>query len=113
MPVSTDRLVRGQVLFRHLNERFSEDAESHFIANPGVAFVCECRTRDCDEFIALDLEEYKAIRSLPMLFLVAPGHETPQVENVVETNDLYALVEKIREVELVTGSHQPITERQA
>ena len=44
-------------------------------------------------------------------FVSVPGHETIQVEDVVETNDRYALVEKIRRVALVTESHQPMIER--
>jgi hypothetical protein len=76
------------------------------------SLLCECGTEDCGEFIALDFDQYKAIRSLPTLFVVGPGHETLQVENVAETNDRYALVENTRRLELVTESHQPIAERQ-
>ena len=110
--VSIDRLVRNQVIFREVNERIRELAD-HFESNTGVTFICECSNEDCVEFIDLELDDYKAIRSSPTLFLIAPGHETRKVENVVETNDRYALVEKIRKVELVTKSYQPITERRA
>lgn len=112
MSVSIDRLVRNQVIFREVNERIRELAE-HFESKSGVTFICECSKEDCLEFIALDLDEYEAIRSSSMLFVVAPGHETLKVERVVETKDRYALVEKIRKVELVTESHQPIAERQS
>ena len=110
--VSIDRLVRNQLIFREVNERIREVAE-HFESASGVAFICECSNQHCTESIELDLGEYKAIRSSPTLFLIALGHETLKVENVVDTNDRFALVEKIRMVELVTESHQPITERQA
>ena len=112
MSVSIDRLVRNQVIFREVNERIREVAE-HFDSKSGVAFICECSRRDCAESIGLELDEYRAIRSSPTVFVVASGHETLEVENVVEKNDRYVLVEKIRKVELVTESHQPITERQA
>lgn len=112
MSVSIDRLVRNQVIFREVNERIRELAEQ-FDLKSGAAFICECSNEHCVESIALDFDEYKAIRSSPTLFLIAPGHETLRVENVVEANDRYALVEKIRKVELVTESHQPIAERQA
>jgi hypothetical protein len=59
----------------------------------------------------LELDEYKAIRSSPNLFVIVPGHETRKVDLVVEANDRYALVKKIRKLGLVTDSHQPITER--
>jgi hypothetical protein len=109
--VSIDHLVRNQVIFREVNERIRVLAGQFDLES--AVFVCECSTEDCGEFIALDFDEYKAIRSSATLFLIAPGHETLQVENVVETNDRYALVEKIRKVELVTESYQPMTERQA
>ena len=109
--VSIDRLVRNQVIFREVNERIREVAEQ-FDVKSGVAFICECSNERCAASIELDLDEYDTIRSSPTLFLIAPGHETLKVENVVETNDRYALVEKIRKVELVTKSYQPIAERQ-
>ena len=108
--VSIDRLVSSQVIFREVNERIRELAEQ-FHLNSGAAFICECSSGTCVEAIALDFEEYEAIRSSPSLFLIAPGHETPQVETVVETNDRYSLVENIRKLELVTDSYRPIAER--
>lgn len=109
MSVSIDRLVRNQLILGEVNERIHELAEQFDLES--AVFICECSTEDCGEFIALELDEYKAIRSSPTLFVVVPGHETLQVENVVETNDRYALIEKIRRVALVTESHQPMIER--
>jgi hypothetical protein len=45
--------------------------------------------------------------------VIAPGHETREVENVLEANDRYALVETTRKLELVTESHQRMTELRA
>lgn len=109
MTVSIDRLVRNQVIFREVNERIRELA-GHFESKSEVAFICECSNEACVELIALDLDEYGAIRSSPTWFVVVPGHETLKVEKVVEKNDRYALVEKIRKVELVAGPQQPGTE---
>ena len=106
---SIDRLVGNHLIFREVNERIHELAEE--FALKSAVFLCECSTADCGEFITLDLDQYKAIRSLPTLFVIAPGHETPKVENVVETNDRYALVENTRRLELVTEAPHPITER--
>ena len=109
MTVSIDRSVGNQLILGEVNERIHELAEQFDLKS--AVFLCECSTEDCGEFIALELDEYKAIRSSPTLFVVAPGHGTLKVENVVETNDRYAVVEMIRRVELITESHQPITER--
>jgi hypothetical protein len=34
------------------------------------------------------------------VFVIAAGHEAPEVENVIETNDRFALIEKTHAVEL-------------
>ena len=112
MTVTLDRLVCNQLLYHEVNERVRELAE-HVAWKAEFRFVCECSRADCMETIELDLDEYKAIRSSPTLFVVAPGHETGKVENVVETNDRYALVQNVRKLELVTESHQSITELRA
>ena len=109
--VPIDLLVGNQVIFREVNQRIRELAD-RFDLKSGAAFICECSSERCVESIALDFDEYKAIRSSPTLFVVVPGHEKLQVENVVETNDRYAVVEMTRKVELVTESYQPITELQ-
>lgn len=111
MSVCIHRLVRNQLLYHEVNERIRELAE-HSDSKSGATFICECSREDCVESMELELDEYKAIRASPTLFVIAPGHETLKVENVVETNDRYALVETIRKLELVTESHQPMTERQ-
>lgn len=108
--VSIEQLVRNQEIFREVNERIRELADRFDLKE--VAFICECSREDCAQFIALELDEYSAIRSSPTLFMVVPGHETLEVENVVQTKECYALVQVIRRDELVTGSHQPVTERQ-
>lgn len=111
MTVTIHRLVRNQLLYHEVNERIREIAE-RVDSETEFAFICECSREDCLESIELDLDEYKAIRSSPALFLIAPGHEL-KVENVVETNDRYALVGPTRKLELVTDSYQPLTELRA
>ena len=117
MSVSIDRPVGNHLIFRELNERIFREVNERIreLAEQfdlkSAVFLCECGTENCGEFIALDFDQYKAIRSLPTLFVVAPGHETPKVEKVVETNDRYTLVENTRRLELVTESHQPVAER--
>lgn len=104
MIVSTERLVRSQVIFREVNERIREVAEHFDSLEPGVDFICECSRDACVESITLELDEYKAVRSSPTRFVIVPGHETSSVEVVVESNNRYTLVEKVRNIELVTGS---------
>jgi hypothetical protein len=91
MTVSLERLARNQAIFREVNERLRE------IANPveiSTDYVCECSAVDCHIAIELELDEYEAVRSLPNVFVIEPGHERLEVERVLEENDRYMLVEK-------------------
>ena len=92
MSVSLERLARNQVLFREVNERLRE-----MIGDSGTPteFLCECSNPDCTETIALDLDEYEAVRSSPNLFAVTRGHEIATIERVVGESDTFKLVEKI------------------
>lgn len=72
-----------------LNERLRE------ISNPADAvteYHCECSNEACLETVAMDLEEYAAVRWLPQTFLVAPGHDRPGADILVTTTDRFLLV---------------------
>lgn len=62
--------------------------------NSQVSFRCECARLGCNLLIELTLAEYGAVRRHSRRFFVAPGHELPQVETVVETRGNYVVVEK-------------------
>jgi hypothetical protein len=97
--VSLEQLVRNQVLMREVNERVAEVA-CGWTGDP-PKFVCECSHDDCAEMLALSLPEYERIRSSPNLFVIAPGHQSPEVDRVVEARQSSSLVEKTKYIELV------------
>ena len=84
------RAARNQALWREVNERIEEVAETA----GDVEFVCECARMDCIETIHLSMAEYERIRSSPTRFPVAVGHDFPEFETVVEVSDRYAVVQK-------------------
>ena len=47
-----------------------------------------------NRMIELTSTEYERIRGHPRRFIVLPGHELPEIEEVVETADGYVVVEK-------------------
>jgi hypothetical protein len=59
-----------------------------------VGFRCECARLGCNQLIELSVREYEQIRAHPRRFVVAPGHELPDVETVVEARSGYVIVEK-------------------
>jgi hypothetical protein len=49
-----------------------------------MEFLCECANLECAETLNLTVAEYEHIRSSPVRFPIAIGHDFPDVENVVE-----------------------------
>jgi hypothetical protein len=92
-----ERLAGNEALFREVNERVAEVA-TEFIEvetnTEGVNFTCECGRADCAEPIAMTIAEYEAIRAESTHFAVAPQHEQPEIEIVIERHPSYFVVEK-------------------
>jgi hypothetical protein len=89
------RLARNQALFRSINERVEELAETHGLTK-AIGFVCECANPDCASgLIELDLNEYEEVRRDPRHFPVLADHVFPEVEDVVSDHGRYVVVEKI------------------
>jgi hypothetical protein len=87
-----DRLARNQVLFREVNERLLELSEGPRVES--MDFLCECSREECVETIQLSFAEYERVRAHPTSFVIAPGHETPEVEKIVDSNGRYTVVQK-------------------
>ncbi|HEY2354936.1 MAG TPA: hypothetical protein VGH79_08590 [Gaiellaceae bacterium] len=90
-----ERLARNETLFREVNERIEaavgradrEDAHVY-------EFLCECSNADCTLLLPMKIVEYEAVRSDPRQFIVAPGHELPEIETVVARTREYQIVLK-------------------
>ena len=90
---SERRLARNEVLFRETNESIER---GQWPGDPGkvVRFRCECSRLDCNEAVELSLSQYEQVRRSGRRFVVVPGHETPQIEVVVRSEEDYSIVEK-------------------
>jgi hypothetical protein len=93
------RLAKNEALFREVNERIAEITAGldSSISQPesldGV--VCECSDAVCMERVGpISIGEYEKIRSDPRRFIIAPGHQAADVEDVVEEKQAYWIVEK-------------------
>jgi hypothetical protein len=102
-----ERLARNEMLFRDLNEQVE------FVATPldGGAdifeFFCECSNVDCTLRLPMSLAAYEEVRSDSTLFLVAPGHELPEIEEVVRRTDAYQVVKKEGEAARLAVAEDP------
>ena len=96
MSLSDERLARNEILFREINERLDEMSIPW---SKTTDYLCECSEMSCNKIVELRNDEYERVRSRPTVFVVVPGHQRPNIEKVVETNEGFLLVEKIVAVE--------------
>lgn len=89
------RLARNETLFREVNERIEIAVGRLGRQDEHVyEFICECSNADCNLLLPMQLTEYEGIRRSPTLFIVAPGHELPEIETVVLQRGAYQVVTK-------------------
>ena len=105
------RAARNQSMFRMVNEtteRLNQSLDRLFEAH---TVICECADPNCLERVAIDRDEYAAVREEPRRFVVLPGHVHPEVERVAEERDGYLVVEKLGEAgveaEVLAHEQQP------
>lgn len=88
------RRARTEALFRDVNERIAETA--HRFASESAEFVCECGDPTCAQRVEAGLHEYHEVREDGTQFLLAHGHEDPEIEKVVERTPRFTVVAKVR-----------------
>jgi hypothetical protein len=87
------RIARNEALFRQVNEQI--DAVNDWGAGASsFGIVCECGLATCGETIQIERARYEAVRRHAERFIVRPGHEFPDVEEVVEHGDGFDVVAK-------------------
>jgi hypothetical protein len=86
------RIGLNEALFREVNEAVS-DINADFEA-PDFEIVCECGDLGCTDKIHVANAAYSTLRSESHQFAVVPGHEIPEVEQVIADKDGYYIVEK-------------------
>ena len=87
------RVAENEAYFRALNEQILREVGAD--AHERHGFLCECGAEDCIEAISLTREEYTRVRANDDRFAIAPGHEIPEVERVVEQNERFHVIEKL------------------
>ena len=88
------RLASNEAMFRQVNERLEELNRTFADFTDRLRVVCECADMACAEMIDVPAEDYERVRSEATLFIVAPGHEVADVEDVVETHETFHVVRK-------------------
>ena len=93
-----ERQAKNEALLRQVNEQIAvlgqgaggwADSEQQF------DFQCECgRLDSCDARVVMTIEAYAAVHGQRDRFVLVPGHETPELEDVVEVHERYVIVDK-------------------
>jgi hypothetical protein len=104
------RLARNETLFRSVNERIEEAAASGGVDQHTFEFFCECSNADCNLLLPMTVSEYEQVRADPKQFVVAPGHELPEIEDVITRTNRYQVVVKQGEAAAFVTEHDPRTD---
>ena len=87
------RLASNEDVYREVNEGIERGQWPGEEGKP-VSFRCECARLGCNMLLTLTLAEYKRVRANPRRFLLVPGHEIPEVEEVVRDAGGFVVVQK-------------------
>ena len=103
----TERIARNESAFRALNESLEASVHRGRPADDFAGFVCECGDSDCDATVRLDLATYESIRQDAQLFVILPGHDVSDVEDVVDGRGGYVVVRKHEDAAEVVEQTDP------
>lgn len=84
------RAAAAEVNGRQVNEAIERGTKAAGTA----VFVCECGNLGCNSTVELTIAAYEGVRSGFERFLVVPGHELEDIEDVVERHADYLVVAK-------------------
>lgn len=59
-----------------------------------ITVVCECSNEDCRRPVHIPMSEYLKACRHPLRFVLSPGHDQPDIEQVAAETDDYIVVEK-------------------
>jgi hypothetical protein len=100
------RTGRNEAIFREVNEALRAGHWPGEERSP-IAFRCECGELGCSRLIELTAREYERIRENPRHFFVAPDHQIPEAEKVIERHENYLVVEKEEKAARVAEATDP------
>lgn len=100
MSPRAERQAANEAVFREVNERraaIDRHAKEEWATSDELfEFVCECGVEGgCEGRVEMTLQEYDVVREQDDRFVVVPGHESPEIETVVERHERYVVVDKL------------------
>ena len=93
-----ERIAKNEAVFRATNRELERvDQEEGGPADGLLEVICECGRDPCSAVITLTASEYHSVHSQNDRFVVVPGHQTEEIERVVDDREAYLVVEKFGE----------------
>ena len=102
-----ERIAKNEALFRAVNDRVRELADDDRRPTEKIDLLCECGDGECLEPVSMRPDQYELVRSNPIHFIVARGHEKRGVERVVAQHDGFVVVEKLPGEQEIARSTDP------
>ena len=88
------RIGLNEAVFREANERIQELNQTFATVTDRLVLVCECGDGACALQISMAPAAYEELRADPTTFAIVPGHEIPDVEEIIAEHEGYAIVRK-------------------
>jgi hypothetical protein len=89
------RIGANEALYRSVNEKIESLSAAFGAITETMSVVCECGDASCAEQIEVSVPDYERVRAEPTLFIIRPGHEVSDIEEVVERTDEFHVVRKV------------------
>ena len=100
-----ERIAKNEAVFRAANREI-EEADKEAGGDGVLEVLCECGQEGCSGLIRLTVADYDGVHSQEDRFVVVPGHESPQIETVVERREGYFVVDKFGEAEEIAEASE-------
>jgi hypothetical protein len=95
-----ERIAKNERVFRAANREIEDAAqETGGRTDQSIEVLCECGREGCNGVITVTVADYDKVHSQDDRFVVLRGHESPEIEKVVEERTGYLVVDKFGEAE--------------
>jgi len=95
-----ERIAKNETAFRAANRELERaDLEEGGGADQLIEVLCECGRQGCSGMITLTVADYDRVHAQDDRFVVVAGHESTEIEKVVEERNGYLVVDKFGEAE--------------
>jgi hypothetical protein len=95
------RAAKNQSLLREVNERIEQLAAGspsifeEMQRSRTIDLACECMDETCIGRVTMTIGDYEQLRASSNSFVVLPGHNVPDVEELVREETAYVVVSKL------------------